>query len=410
MESIKITNDKKEMAAIGKGIVEDRSDIYSPLMLEKIIERVKQEFPNLNAEEQNEIMYSSIYDYWVYGNTIDEEFYLHLYEKNHEEKRSYMTNRIRSMYVDYLNCGDDRLNLDVIRRRAGLLEMKYELYKWLKPYYKRDVIEIITEDDFDTFKEFVSKHQEFVVKPSDFTFGIGVHKVSISDYKDVKDAFDNILDEGKAINKKHPSRQTSIVIEELIIQSKELAALHPSSINGIRATAIRDKNGMIQILHPWIKCGVGGQFVASAALDGFDAEIDAKTGVIISDGYSENGTVYKVHPDSGITIKGYQIPRWDELISFVDEIMSKLPDYRYIGWDLVLTDDGWVVMEGNYSGECTWQLIRNCGGRAEIEEIIGWKLDKEFWWQVRPFVITKKQDVDKYSEEVRANTNKMLNK
>ncbi|MBO5985874.1 MAG: hypothetical protein J6Q02_03650, partial [Lachnospiraceae bacterium] len=79
-----------------------------------------------------------------------------------------------------------------------------------------------------------------------------------------------------------------------------------------------------------IKAGVGGTFVASAALDGFDAEIDAKTGVVITDGYQESGNVYKVHPDSGITIKGFQIPQWDELVEFVDEIMAALPGYNYV--------------------------------------------------------------------------------
>ena len=102
--------------------------------------------------------------------------------------------------------------------------------------------------------------------------------------------------------------KSSIVLEELIVHVGALAKLHPSSINGIRVTAVVDKNGKVVLLHPWIKCGAGGQFVASAALSGFDAEIIADTGVVISDGYSENGTVYKSHPDSDITTKGFISP------------------------------------------------------------------------------------------------------
>jgi len=172
-----------------------------------------------------------------------------------------------------------------------------------------------------------------------------------------------------------------MVLEELINQDESLAVLHKDSVNGIRATAVRGKDGKIHIFHPWIKAGINGTFVASAALDGFDAEIDDKTGVVITDGYQESGNVYKVHPDSGITIKGMQIPKWNELIEFVDELMNEMSEYGYIGWDLVLTPDGWCVMEGNYSGEFTFQLINGRGYRKEFEELIGWKYEKDFWWE-----------------------------
>ena len=68
--------------------------------------------------------------------------------------------------------------------------------------------------------------------------------------------------------------------------------------------------------------------------------------------------------------------------------MDQLPEYGYIGWDLVLTNADWVVMEANYGGECMWQMIRQCGGRRELEDIIGWKMDADFWWQIRPFAVS----------------------
>ena len=390
MDTIKITEDKKEMVGIGREIVNERRDIYTPLMLDKIMERIIQEIPDASDEARNEILYCSVYDFWVYGNNIDEEFYHKFYKKGHQEKMSYLVNRIHGVYIDYLNCGDARADAKLRKDRLNLLEKKYDCYLRLKPFYKRDVIELKAEADYPVFEAFVKKHREFVVKPSNFAYGYGVHKASIDDYKDMNDAFTCILSEGNSIQSRHPSRGNSLVLEELIIQSKELAALHPSSVNAIRATAVIDKNGKLVILHPWIKCGVNGTFVASAAVNGFDAEIDPESGVVITDGFSENGKVYKVHPDSGITIKGFQIPRWDELKTFVAELMKQLPEYRYIGWDLVLTDAGWVVMEGNYAGEFTWQLIRQCGGRAEFEELIGWKMDADFWWQIRPFPVSEK--------------------
>lgn len=380
---LKITDDPQEIRIIAQRCIEDITinidgvckTFYTPVMLGKMDEEIEHYVPNASPEEKNELRFRAIYDHWMYGCTVDEEFYLHLLDKTDVEKREYMVRRIRGIYVHHLNwdAGPDRMEK---------LEDKYRLYQILKPHYKRDVIEIRSLDDIDAFKDFVKKHRVFVVKPADFTFGIGVHKFSMDEYgEEYEAAMESILSEGQAIHEKHPSKVSRMVLEELIEQDESLAVLHRDSVNGIRATAVRGKDGRIHIYHPWIKVGIGGTFVASAALNGFDAEIDSVTGVVITDGHQENGNVYKVHPDSGITIKGFQIPKWDELVKFVEEIMDALPGYKYVGWDLVLTPNGWCVMEGNYSGEFSFQFINGRGYKKEFEELIGWKYEKDFWWQ-----------------------------
>ena len=383
---LKITDDPAEIKEIAKRIVAELTinlgdgklkAFYTPLMLSKMLDEIEHYAPETTPEEREELRWRFIYDYWVYGCTVDEEFYLHLKDKTDAEKREYMIHHLRNAYVGHLN-----MNAGDERERVSKLEDKYRCYKLLEPYYKRDVIEVRDMDDLDQFADFAKKHSVFVVKPADYAFGVGVHKASMEEYgNDYKTALESILSEGKKLQERHPSRVTRMVLEELINQDSSLAVLHPNSVNGIRATSVKGKDGKIHIFHPWIKVGISGTFVASAALDGFDAEIDAKTGVVITDGYQESGNVYKVHPDSGITIKGFQIPKWDELIEFVDEIMNAIPEYGYVGWDLVLTPDGWCVMEGNYSGEFTFQLINGRGYRNEFEELIGWKYEKYFWWE-----------------------------
>lgn len=374
---LKFTEDPQEMIALGHRIVSEYDDVYKPQLMANMRETVRHYMPDADEQAREDMLFRSIYDYWAYGNIVDEEFYLKFYEKTHEEKLEYMVNRPRLIYVNHQNSGG---GLD----RINMLEDKYRLYQHLKPYYLRDVIVIRDDADYPEFESFVKKHEEFVVKPSDYSYGIGVHKASLKDFGgDIRAMFDSILAEGHEIKRIHTSRDPRMVLEELIDQDPSLAVLHPDSVNGIRATAVRGKDNKIHIYHPWIKVGVNGTFVASAALDGFDAEIDPETGVVITDGYQENGNVYKVHPDSGITIKGFQIPKWDELVELVDQLMAELPEYGYIGWDLVLTPRGWCVMEGNYSGEFTFQLINGRGFKKEFEELIGWKYDKDFWWRVK---------------------------
>lgn len=380
---LKVTDDPAEIQEIAKRLIKEITiytksgykPFYTPLMLSKMDEEIAKHLPGISSEEKDTLRYIFIYDFWVFGCTVDEEFYLHLVDKSSSEKEEYIVRMIRSIYVSHLNwdAGPDRVEK---------LEDKYRLFQILKPYYKRDVIEIRTMDDLNEFESFAKRHPIFVVKPADSSLGIGVHKVSMDDYdNDYQTALRQIIGEGEAIHARHPSRATKMVLEELIIQDETMASLHRGSVNAIRATAVKGKDGSTHIYHPWIKVGIRGSFVATAAQDGFVSEIDPATGCLMTDGFQETGDVYTHHPDTGIKIKGFQIPRWNELKEFVNHIMAELPEYGYIGWDLVLTPEGWCVMEGNYSGEFMFQLINGRGYKRDFEELIGWKYDKDFWWE-----------------------------
>ena len=364
------------MIQIGARIAAEKPDLYTPLMMEKMWKGVERHMPEASREEKESMVYRAIYDWWAFGANVDEEFYYHFYEKSCAEKEEYMVDNMRVKYINHLNSGGGK----EIRQ---LLNDKYLLYKRLKPYYKRDMIEVSnSEDDYAAFVDFAKKHREFVVKPVDYYGGIGIHKVNLNEFNhDIRAAFMSIVNEGISISNLHASRARKMVLEELILQDESLAILHRNSVNAVRATAVRDKNGKIRVYHPWIKVGMNGTFVASAVLNGYDAEIDEKTGIVISDGYQESGKVYEVHPDTGIRMKGFHIPKWNEMLRFVDELMQLMPEYGYIGWDLVLTEKGWVVMEGNYNGDFMFQLINSRGYRKDFEELIGWKLEKEYWWQ-----------------------------
>lgn len=380
---LKLTDDPKEIREIAERLIcdvtidvgGDKKQFYTPLMLSKMKADIEKHWPEVTSEQKEQMVFRFVYDFWVYGSSIHEEFYLHLIEKTDAEKREYMLRMNRTVYAQYLNgaAGPDRVEK---------LEDKYRLYQILKPYYKRDVIEIRSMDDLDVFTDFAKKHKVFVVKPANCSVGMGIHKSSMNDFgDDYKAAMESIISEGEAIHKRHPSKVSRMVLEELIEQDESLAAFHRDSVNAVRATAVRGKDGRIHIYHPWIKVGMRGSFVATAARDGFVSEIDPITGILISDGYQETGDIYTHHPDTGLQIKGFQIPKWDELIGFVDELMNEMPDYRCIAWDLVLTPTGWCVMEGNYSGEFIFQLINGRGYKKEFEDLIGWRSEKNFWWE-----------------------------
>jgi hypothetical protein len=91
---------------------------------------------------------------------------------------------------------------------------------------------------------------------------------------------------------------------------------------------------------------------------GMVAGVDEKTGRLCSDGFDEKGNHYLEHPDSGVHVKGWQVPQWEELCRITEQLHRSLPaHHRYVAFDFAHTDKGWVLVEGNWG-----QLIFNQAG------------------------------------------------
>ena len=368
-----ITDNKNEMINIGQKLFEENKRFYSDAVLNIIRESINQHRPNLGSKDFEEEFFLSIYNYWAYGVVCDEYFYYDFKNKTHEEKKKYMTYRVRMIYGDHLNDSS----------RKHLLMNKFETYNLFKNQYMRDVILCKTLDDYPAFLDFTDKHPVFVVKPTDMGGGRGVHKASVLRLNDQekKKLFLSLLAE--SINNKAKylkGKEVSIVLEELIDQSDEIGVFNPQSVNGVRINTLLVGNNVI-VFEPWLKIGRGGNFLTSAVFGTMDAGINPDTGIVDTFGFTENGDIFELHPDNNIRIKGFKIPRWKEAIDLAKECAKKIPFFRYVAWDLALSKKGWCIMEANYNGDFMWQLYRQKGMKEDFERMIGWKSNKSFWWK-----------------------------
>lgn len=368
------TDDFEEMVKIGKQLWNANPDIYNERRRALLGKMLDDEMPYSSGKDKERMLYKSLYDYWMYGANLKEVFSLHFLEKTHQEKLEYITFRNRFLYMRYLNNE---------QYAQYLLVDKYNAYQYFKEYYLRDVIRIEKKDDFQSFVKFVNKHPTFVVKPIDLGFGWGVHKQTVSDDENAYKAFMTILSEGDIIQKRHhiKSHATRFVLEELIDQSDALGCLHPASINCVRLTTIVI-DGKVHFFYPRIKVGRHGNFISNASDDGLLVGIDLKSGRCNTDGSDEFGHVFKTHPDTGIPFMGFQIPEWNQLLDLGEKIALKLePHIRYVGWDMAHTKSGWSILEGNSEGEFGAQFVYKRGLKNELEALINWKPNIEYWWE-----------------------------
>ena len=339
--------------------------------------------PNASAEDKIRVYYRSVYDYWAYGNTIMEGFCYNFLDKSHEEKSSYLVARIREMYINHVN---DK------QTAREILADKYNSYKLLKKYYQRDMIRIHSESDYDNFRMFTDKHPTFIVKPVNFAIGLYIYKDSIDNYSDPRELFDKLLHERLRIGNDTTrnvllqiSGEVDLVLEEMIEQSPEMAIFHPASVNGLRIFTFKNDYD-VKVFYPIFKMGSSGSLTDNANSGGLFAGINISTGIVETDIFDELNHLndpIECHPDTNRKVRGFQIPHWDEVLSLVKELAKTLTTaINYVGWDLALTPQGWCVIEGNEYGEPIHrQIAYRTGIRKEFEQIIGWKLDKQFWWQ-----------------------------
>lgn len=291
--------------------------------------------------------------YICYGWEFDEYFLLEFNKWSRAGRKEFVPNTQKDYFCDVINPPA----ISEIFINKGVAYSKFS------KYYKRDVCMLRTwEQDGEAVREFIQKHDSFIVKPIDCSYGAGVQIFHHAQEEDLKQLL--------------AKYSVGYVLEELIRQSDKMASLHPQSVNTIRITTL-NINGKLNIIHPFFKTGRGESIVDNGAAGGILGVIDMESGVV-TEACDEMGNRYVLHPDTKVPLIGFVIPQWKEALALAVELSKVVPEARYIGWDLAHTDEGWVVVEGNSRGMFIgFQASSLQGIRSELESMLGCSL-REF--------------------------------
>ena len=281
----------------------------------------------------------------------DEFFIYHYADLTPEQRHSFVPEYEKNIFCDKVND----------YKSSKIFESKWKSYETFKDFYGRDCCELsksILESRDEQLLLFLSKHRNFILKPDKGSLGSGV---SIIQSKDVSDAI-------SSIQSKIHGKEGAYVLEELIQQSPEMGVFHPSSINSIRLRVFRFDD-RVEVLPSNFRIGRGDSIVDNTGRGGISAALDEK-GVVLT-ACDSSGKRYETHPDSGEKIIGFQIPRWEEAVAMANRLCQVVPKVRYVGWDLALTEKGWVVIEGNDKGMFEGiQMPLQKGFRPRLEKIL----------------------------------------
>lgn len=278
--------------------------------------------------------------FYKYKTSPQEYFLFSFRDKSEDERATYLPDSIIMKSV---------ANKTGRRIHDEELNDKYHFYELNKPFFKRKAMLLNEQTAREVFVRFALSLGKVIAKPNKAALGKGVEIFRIRNVDEAHGAFEMLQ-----VN------NIEYVVEALIEQNKEMAVWNPTSVNTIRVTSFLT-HGQFSVLCPFMRTGRKGSIVDNGGQGGIFASIDKETGSVCTEGMDERGNTYKKHPDSGLTYKGWVVPRWDELMKLTETVHRNMAKHVYVGWDFALTDQGWVLIEGNW-GEFVCQQMTNKKG------------------------------------------------
>lgn len=146
------------------------------------------------------------------------------------------------------------------------------------------------------------------------------------------------------------------ILQRKVKQNAVMAGLNPYAINTLRVITI-NKNGDPYVISALLRVGTKKTgSVDNWAAGGLAIGIE-KDGRLKEYGFYKpaHGIKTDVHPDSGVKFNEFIIPMFKEALELAKKAHRCFYGIRAIGWDIAISEDGPVFIEGNDNFEISLQ-------------------------------------------------------
>ena len=257
-------------------------------------------------------------DYFVIGNG----FLLSKYEKER-----FLTLRRAFKFQDDVND----------KRYIHFLENKVDALNLFNDLVSRNWV-YVPNATLSEFEAFVHKTPVFIAKPVGGMCGKGIEKYIVKDTS--SDALTDLFTK---------FREQNMLLEECIKAHDDIF-LDTTALSTFRIYTMIDSDGHVHVLKAKYRVGVGDS-ITDTSKGCVAYPVSIKYGVIEGPGINEvlNSNLYFYHPGCSKMVVGLKIPMWDVVLDVVTKAASKIPQVRYIGWDIAVTNTSVEIIEGNHN-------------------------------------------------------------
>lgn len=272
-----------------------------------------------------------------------------IYNLSTNDFRHYLTDhqRLRTRYINapYSFVLDDKIVFESMYKEFIRIPKSLGLIKNGKIMPLSPQIKMEKPEDV---YEYLEVNKACVIKPTRNGGGYGIHvikKLGESFFINSKKVtFPELIEKIKGLN--------NYFISEFIEQGEFGNSLYPHTTNTVRIVTMIDPDTSKPFI-PIAVQRIGNK--TSAPTDnwtrgGLSAEVNLISGEIgAGASYPNNGKLefHANHPETDSQIKGQVIPNWIEIKESILHAAARFPYIPYIGWDIIVTEEGYMVLEGN---------------------------------------------------------------
>lgn len=278
--------------------------------------------------------------YVFYGATLTDYLNYEFYNRTFKERRKYAVVRTQGKFYEKVS------------------PAKYKEFFTIKPNFLSNFKEyvgrsfFVPEDGIDKLIEFLKKNKEFMIKPIDGLGGHDVRKMNRNEIKNTNEFLTYLKD-------------NRMFLEELIVQHKKMNNLCPSSVNTIRIMTFVN-NGKSEILYAALRVGNGVNDVDNFHKGGMGVSINTKEGKLKGVAIDKDLNEFKIHPTTRTYFNNYELPFWKETKKMVLDAALVNQNIKVVGWDVAITKNGPVLVEGNRRPGFDLVQVLSKKGRKDI--------------------------------------------
>ena len=214
------------------------------------------------------------------------------------------------------------------------VEDKLAFNELFTEFLHRDYLNL-KKADLDAFCKFCEGKESFFVKQIGTFGGLGVRKIHLDANTDLKELYESLIRDG------------FFLVEETIRQHEEMNRICARSINTLRITTLTGPDGKPQCAYVLMRIGNGKTDVDNVTSGGMYTWV-SEDGMLHFPAFCDKQAAYfDRHPASGTAFEGFKVPYYHEAVALCLQAAAKLPQIRYVGWDVAITPDGPCLVEGN---------------------------------------------------------------
>ena len=148
------------------------------------------------------------------------------------------------------------------------------------------------------------------------------------------------------------SRACDVILQRRLVNDPALTPLSGGGLCTLRLMTMRAPRGRPELVTATYRMSVGGSHTDNFTGGGIAADVDVATGRIGAGVRPDPRLVARPlthHPDTGAEFVSRTLPYWADARALCLRAHACLPSIACVGWDVVLTPDGPILLECNFA-------------------------------------------------------------